>query len=415
MTPKFFVNTNVGYFGYDTFQVTDTQFYYRPSARVRCVEHVHRRAPGSTGCPFPEIPSSLQQLNGYADKPVSTRNVRDTFGRVGVNVDATYYANFKGQHTFKGGVQWERLSNDVLTGAQAPTVAINWNASRTTLDDSPRQVRGTYGYYTVARTYTEGKIHSNNVGLFIQDAWTISNRLTLNLGLRVGRGDIPSYQPRESRPLVRDSPTRSHRASASPTTSRAMGVGRLRQLGHVLRHQQARDAARRVGRRPLDQLPLHARHLRLAGDQLRGPGGFGLCRARSSSRRTAAMSRTTPPTTYRSESQADSDAGVHARRRSRADAIDVGRRPLRAQVDGPDDRRRRDPGGWRRRGVHDRQPRLWHRRVHAGGDLSGVSRPAGRQARLRRSRVPPAQAAVQPVVAEHQLHLQPPRRQLLRL
>ncbi len=171
MTPKFFVNTNVGYFAYDNFQVTDTQFFdelrHTFSNSNTCTG-----AAGSSGCPFPEIPASLQQLNGYADKPASTRNVRDKFGRIGVNVDGTYYASFKGQHTLKAGVQWERLSNDVLIGAQAPTVAINWNASRTTLDDPPRQVRGTYGYYTVSRTYTEGKIHSNNVGFFLQDAWT---------------------------------------------------------------------------------------------------------------------------------------------------------------------------------------------------------------------------------------------------
>ena len=54
-------------------------------------------------------------------------------------------------------MQWERLSNDVLTGAQAPTVALNWNASRTTLDDPPRQVRGTYGYYTVSRDVHRGQ------------------------------------------------------------------------------------------------------------------------------------------------------------------------------------------------------------------------------------------------------------------
>ena len=119
----------------------------------------------------------------------------DTFGRVGVNVDATYYGSFKGQHTLKGGVQWERLSNDVETGAQAPTVTLNWNASRTTLDDPPQQVRGTYGYYTVTRQYTVGKIHSNNVGFFLQDAWTINNRLTLNLGVRSDAETIPSYRP----------------------------------------------------------------------------------------------------------------------------------------------------------------------------------------------------------------------------
>jgi hypothetical protein len=194
LSPKFFVNTNLGYFAYNDFQVTDTQF----STELRHsfgASNTCTGAAGSSGCPFPEIPVSLQQLNGYADKPASTRNARDKYGRLGVNVDSTYYLNFKGQHTLKAGVQWERLSNDVLTGAQAPTVTINWNANRTTLDDPPRQVRGTYGHYVVSRQYTEGKIHSNNVGLFFQDAWTLNNRLTLNLGVRSDAETIPSYRP----------------------------------------------------------------------------------------------------------------------------------------------------------------------------------------------------------------------------
>ena len=152
-------------------------------------------APGSSGCPFPEIPASLRRLNGYSDNPVSTRNARDKFGRFGVNIDSTYYASFKGQHTLKAGLQWERLSNDVLTGAQAPTVTLNWNANRSTLDDPPQQIRGAYGHYVVSRSYTEGKIHSNNIGFFLQDAWTVNNRLTLNLGLRSDAETIPSYRP----------------------------------------------------------------------------------------------------------------------------------------------------------------------------------------------------------------------------
>jgi outer membrane receptor protein involved in Fe transport len=190
VTPKFFVNANVGTLGYNTIQETDTQF---STALVHSFSQPNTCTPSS--CPFPQIPSNLQQLSGYSDNPSSTHNFQDKYGRVGVNTDATYYGHFWGQHTLKGGVQWERLSNDVLTGAAAPTVSLVWNSSRTTLDDPPRVVRGQYGYYTVARRYTEGAIHSNNVGLFIQDSWTLNNRLTLNLGLRGDHEDVPSYRP----------------------------------------------------------------------------------------------------------------------------------------------------------------------------------------------------------------------------
>jgi outer membrane receptor protein involved in Fe transport len=194
VTPKLFVGVAAGFFGTNAFQVTDTEF----STALRHsfgTSNTCTGTPGSSSCPLPDIPASLQQLQNYADFPASTRNVRDKYGRFNINVDGTYYANFAGQHTFKAGVQWERLSNDVLTGAQAPTVTLQWNSSRTTLDDPPRQVRGTYGYYTVARTYTEGKIHANNIGLFFQDSWTLNNKLTLNLGVRTDGETIPSYRP----------------------------------------------------------------------------------------------------------------------------------------------------------------------------------------------------------------------------
>jgi outer membrane receptor protein involved in Fe transport len=183
VSPKFFVGVNTGYLTYNSWQVTQTEFQTQ-------LRHVFSGSNTSM-----DIPQEFKQLNGYSDLAASTRNVRDKFGRYGLTVDGTYFANRAGRHTLKAGIQFERLTNDVLTGAQAPTVTLNWNASRTTLDDTPRIVRGTYGFYTVARFFTAGNIHSNNLGFFLQDAWSLSDRLTINLGLRSDSETIPSYRP----------------------------------------------------------------------------------------------------------------------------------------------------------------------------------------------------------------------------
>ena len=148
--------------------------------------------PGSSGCPFPEIPASLQQLNGYSDFPSSTRAVRDDLSRFNFNADVTRYFTFRGQHTVKAGVQFEHIENSVLSGAQAETIDVFWNANY--VANSGQIYRGKYGHYNVQRQYTQGDIKADAVGLFIQDAWTIHNRLTLNLGVRTEREDVPSYR-----------------------------------------------------------------------------------------------------------------------------------------------------------------------------------------------------------------------------
>ena len=109
-----------------------------------------------------------------------------------MNGDVTRYFNWKGSHTLKGGIQFEHQVNDVLSGAQAPTVALSWDASYATVDG--RVVRGKYGYYQVSRLYTSGDVNANVMGLFAQDQWTVNNRLTLNLGLRSENEDVPSYR-----------------------------------------------------------------------------------------------------------------------------------------------------------------------------------------------------------------------------
>jgi hypothetical protein len=190
---KLYVNVTAGVLNYGSHDEgpVGTKLRHVFSGSNTCTGGV----PNTTACPYPTlIPASAQLPNGYADEISTSKNYKDNYGRVTLNSDATFYANWFGQHTFKGGVQYERLSNDVQRGQSLPTITVSWNAARSTL--SGTSVRGSYGYYTVSRgTVTEGDISFSNMGLFVQDAWTINKRLTLNYGVRTEKEDIPSYRP----------------------------------------------------------------------------------------------------------------------------------------------------------------------------------------------------------------------------
>ena len=66
--------------------------------------------------------------------------------------------------------------------------------------------RGTYGYYSVRSQevdptrgfITFGDVNMNVFGFFVQDAWTINNRLTVNAGIRTEREEVPYYAPGEN-------------------------------------------------------------------------------------------------------------------------------------------------------------------------------------------------------------------------
>ncbi len=145
---------------------------------------------------FLDVPASLQRATGFQSIPTgaNSKTTRDQQTRFYGQADTTIYVKAGGEHQFKLGVQADRVGNNVLTGESRNRVSIFWNQA---LSGN----RGTYGYYSVRTNavapkqglITEGDIHTTNIGLFIQDAWTINNKLTINLGVRTERERVPTY------------------------------------------------------------------------------------------------------------------------------------------------------------------------------------------------------------------------------
>ena len=147
---------------------------------------------------FPEVPASLQRSSGFSSVPSNSLVERDQQTRLNFQADGTYYANAGGQHQLKFGAQYDRLGNNVLSGESNNLVRLLWSSQLVSSDPT---TRGTYGYYQVRSNgvepkkglITQGDIHMNVIGLFLQDSWTVNNRLTVNLGIRTEQEKVPSY------------------------------------------------------------------------------------------------------------------------------------------------------------------------------------------------------------------------------
>jgi hypothetical protein len=191
VTPQFFVNLQSGYLAYD--QYSPAEFAGNQILHSFAQSNICVGAAGGATCPFPQIPSNLQFQSGYTDNKNSNRAVQDLYTRSYVNVNSSWFTHLFGEHQVKFGLRFERLGNKVNSGQQEPTISLQWNQARTTLD--ARAVRGTYGYYSVTRNVvTEGDVHSNNWGFWVQDSWTLGRKLTINAGVRAENEHVPSYR-----------------------------------------------------------------------------------------------------------------------------------------------------------------------------------------------------------------------------
>jgi hypothetical protein len=125
--------------------------------------------------------------NFQIDFDVSTRKTFDA--------DASYLvSNFAGHHAFKVGYQYNGLSNTTSQGyADIGQLTLIYGTQTIANQTGQAPAPGAIGVGVLQRFGTIGAASSANQGVFFQDSWQPTSRLSLNLGLRLEREDVPSF------------------------------------------------------------------------------------------------------------------------------------------------------------------------------------------------------------------------------
>jgi hypothetical protein len=123
-------------------------------------------------------------------------NNRDINIRNTVNADVSYLVNLGGTHNFKGGYEYTTVLNDVSQGyVNTGQVRLDYGRdfSFYNVSGSCAAIANCIGVGLLQRAGTEGRGKGTYHAVYLQDKWQPVRNLTLNLGVRTEKEDIPSY------------------------------------------------------------------------------------------------------------------------------------------------------------------------------------------------------------------------------
>ncbi|CAN5327025.1 TonB-dependent receptor [soil metagenome] len=131
--------------------------------------------------------------NGLA---VNSNVLFDATTRNTFDADATFIFNAFGRNELKGGYQYNGIGNQLLSQTRDQIVlrfgqTVGSYSGVSALPSSP----GALGAGLLRRFSEQGNVSSKNEGIFIQDKWQPTSRLTFNLGIRTERENVPSFAP----------------------------------------------------------------------------------------------------------------------------------------------------------------------------------------------------------------------------
>ncbi|MGC2236422.1 MAG: carboxypeptidase regulatory-like domain-containing protein [Pyrinomonadaceae bacterium] len=143
------------------------------------------------------FPAGFGCAAGFTNNlPLITVTAFDATARNTIDADATYLFSMGGRHEFKGGYQYNGLSNKLLSDSTDQIVfrygwAVGNYAGNTGIVSTP----GAVGAGLLRQFREQGDVSSANKAFYIQDKWQPINRLTFNLGIRAESENVPSFTP----------------------------------------------------------------------------------------------------------------------------------------------------------------------------------------------------------------------------
>ena len=125
---------------------------------------------------------------------VNTITVKDVSVRKSFDVSVAYIFNAGGQHEFRSGYQRFSIFNDVQQGNNAiGELRFTFGSLISSQVPGLTNTPGAIGFGNFRRTGTNGKGSNLSQGIFFQDKYQPTRRLTLNLGIRFEKENLPSF------------------------------------------------------------------------------------------------------------------------------------------------------------------------------------------------------------------------------
>ncbi|MCX6582427.1 MAG: hypothetical protein NT166_19825 [Candidatus Aminicenantes bacterium] len=199
--PKLSIGGSIDYTVSDRLSLSLTGGYYRSNERELAAPDLPFKIHMTSNEEIPGIPPEFVTPRSsiylrYA-APQLTKNIQDTLSGA---FDLSYYFNLVGQHSVKAGVQVVRTGIDKDADIPRTYKRFYWGRDYGHVDGPITPT--TLGYIEVREPWgIEAKVHSARLAVYLQDSWTICDRLTLDLGLRAEKEDIPAFTTENATPI----------------------------------------------------------------------------------------------------------------------------------------------------------------------------------------------------------------------